>query len=236
MADIDPVQRARNLATEAVAAGDPTGWFERLYAEAADGDAIVPWDRGASHPLLVEWTQRHLPVGRGGATGNPADRALDRRALVVGCGLGDDAELISSLGFDTVAFDISSSAIEAAQRRFPDSNVRYLPADLLRPRTSWRHAFDLVIEILTVQSLPLPLHQQAIRNVADFVALDGTLLVISGARDEGKALDSPPWPLTRSEIDTFGIGGLRPLEIEELPDPANPEVHRWRATFRRTSP
>lgn len=32
---------ARGLATESVAAGDPTGWFERLYSAAGTGDMTV---------------------------------------------------------------------------------------------------------------------------------------------------------------------------------------------------
>ena len=43
----DPDEDARRLSREALRQGDATGWFERLYAEAADGQAIVPWDRGA---------------------------------------------------------------------------------------------------------------------------------------------------------------------------------------------
>jgi hypothetical protein len=34
-------RRARQLAAEAAAAGDPAGWFETLYAEARDGAAVV---------------------------------------------------------------------------------------------------------------------------------------------------------------------------------------------------
>ena len=50
-----PDDDARRLSGDAFREGDATGWFERLYAEAADGRAIVPWDRRAPHPLLVEW-------------------------------------------------------------------------------------------------------------------------------------------------------------------------------------
>jgi hypothetical protein len=49
-----PDDDARRLSGDAFREGDATGWFERLYAEAADGRAIVPWDRRAPHPLLVE--------------------------------------------------------------------------------------------------------------------------------------------------------------------------------------
>lgn len=53
MTDAD--HQADRLAAESLAVQDPTGWFECLYAEAEDGAAVVPWDRGAPHPLLVEW-------------------------------------------------------------------------------------------------------------------------------------------------------------------------------------
>jgi hypothetical protein len=32
----------------------------------------------------------------------------------------------------------------------------------------------------------------------------------------------PPWPLTRREIESFGMGGLTPVRIEDLPDPDDP--------------
>ena len=54
----DPDEDARRLSGEALRQGDATGWFERLYAEAADGHAIVPWDRRAPHPLLVDWIEQ----------------------------------------------------------------------------------------------------------------------------------------------------------------------------------
>lgn len=54
MANRNPDTQARHFAAEPLAADDPTSWFERLYASAAGGEAVVPWDRGAPHRLLVE--------------------------------------------------------------------------------------------------------------------------------------------------------------------------------------
>jgi hypothetical protein len=85
--DHRPRRGPSRLAAESLAQGDPTGWFERLYAEAAAGAAIVPWDQDEPNPLLAEWTARHPPDGAG------------RRALVVGCGFGRDAEHLAALGF-----------------------------------------------------------------------------------------------------------------------------------------
>jgi pimeloyl-ACP methyl ester carboxylesterase/SAM-dependent methyltransferase len=203
-----------------LAADDPTDWFERLYAAAAEGEAVVPWDRGAPHRLLVEW-----------ARGLKGD---GRRALVVGSGLGEDAELVAGLGFDTTAFDISPTAIETTRRRFPQSRVRYLAADLLDPPADWHQAFELVVESLTVQSMPNPHRTQAIPRVASLVAPGGTLLVIATGRDEGPEPSGPPWPLTRTEIDAFATDGVEAVRIEELRDADDPGLFRWRAEFRRS--
>ncbi|MET7327667.1 methyltransferase domain-containing protein [Nonomuraea sp. NPDC005650] len=209
----DPDADAIRLAAESLAGGDPTGWFERLYAESASGDAIVPWDSRSPHFLLTEWAR----PGRG-------------RALVVGAGLGDDAEHVAGLGYETVAFDVSESAVRLAGERFPGSEVRYQVADLLAPPAEWRHAFDLVVEVMTVQALPEPLHGRAIAAIAEFVRPGGTLLVIASGREEGGPAFAPPWPLTPSEIGAFATGGLETGKVEDLRDG---ERHRWRATFHR---
>jgi SAM-dependent methyltransferase len=216
-------QNATRLAHEAIAAGDPTGWFERLYAAAVQGGTGVPWDRHAPSQLLVQWA-----VARG-IQGNGAGRAL-----VVGCGLGDDAEFIAGLGFATVAFDISPSAIRAALLRFPRSRVRYCTADLMAPPADWRQASDLVVESLTLQALPEPPRSKAIKSLAPLVAPGGTLIVFARGRETGSYDDGPPWSLTRAEIDAIANGELDPVRIAEIRD-AGPSTAawRWRAEFRR---
>jgi SAM-dependent methyltransferase len=213
---IDRDADASRLAAESLSQGDPTGWFERLYAEAAAGAAIVPWDQDEPNPLLAEWTARHAPDGAG------------RRALVVGCGYGRDAEHLAALGFRTTAFDISETAIRGARERFPESTVDYRAADLLDPPADWAGTFDLVVESITVQSMPLSVRAAAIAGVRRMVAPGGQLLVISGIRAEGERVDGPPWPLTRAELDSFATDGLHAVQVEEAPD-----VRRWRALFQR---
>ncbi len=214
-----PEERTRALAAESLGAGDATGWFERLYAAAEAGEGIVPWDRAAPHRILVQWaTERGLAGG-------------GRRALVVGSGTGDDAEYISGLGFETVAFDISGSAVRAAYRRYPGTSVQYVVADLLDPPAEWQQAFDLVVESLTLQALPDPPRRDAIRRVGELVAPGGTLIVNTRARDEADdPIDGPPWALTRAEIDAIAASGLEPVRIEDIHEP---ETRRWRAEFRR---
>jgi SAM-dependent methyltransferase len=217
----DAEEIAGRMAAESIAAGDPTGWFERLYAAAAAGQTAVPWDRGAPSAYLTQWAAARGLQGTG------------RRALVVGCGLGDDAEFVAGLGFQTTAFDISPSAITAARRRFPASAVRYQTADLLDPPGAWQQAFDLVVESLTLQALPDPPRRDAGARLGELVAPGGTLIVMARAREPGQAIQGPPWALTRAEIDALAGGGLEPVRVEELTDPQMPWPRRWRAEFRR---
>ena len=208
---------ARQLAADSIARGDATGWFERLYAAAEQGTATVPWADLAPNPRLVS-ALAGLPGGG--------------RALVVGCGLGDDAEHVASLGFTTVAFDVSPTAIAAARRRFPRSTVQYVTADLLSPPRAWVGAFDLVVEVFTLQVLAGAARRTAIARLARLVAPGGRLLVIARARDEQEDPGELPWPLTRAEIESFHEHGLVKQSIVDfIDDEGRGPVRRWRAWF-----
>lgn len=233
---VDPEQRTRELADAARQAGEPTSWFEDLYAAAGSGEAVVPWDRDAPHPLLIEWLANRQIETEG------------KRAIVVGCGRGNDAELISARGFDTFAFDVSPTAVEQARQRYPESSVDYRPADLLDLPPEWLRGFDLVFESLTVQSMPPRLHQQAAAAVASLAGIGGLLVVIASMADpdEDTGRDDtatpaaqqqttgPPWPLTATEIGYFAAGGVERSVIETVPGPTG--GLRWRAEFRRPDP
>jgi SAM-dependent methyltransferase len=199
--------------------GQSTEWFEELYARAEDGAAVVPWADLEPNPLLTGWVERREVAGPG-------------RAVVVGCGYGDDAEYVAGLGFAVTAFDISPTAVERARRRFPDSAVTYVAADLLDPPAEWLGAFDLVVEVYTVQVLQGPARTTAIARVADLVAPGGTLLVLARAREDGEP-GRMPWPLDRAEIARFGADTLSEVAVELVLDDEEPPVRRWVAQFRR---
>jgi SAM-dependent methyltransferase len=214
----------QRLADESLAVDDPTGWFEPVYLAAAGGALTLPWDRRVPQPMLVEW------VGsRGGLDG------AGRRAVVVGCGLGADAEYVAGLGYTTTAFDVSPTAVATARDRFPGSPVRYTTADLLDPPAAWHKGFDLAVECFTVQAMAPAAHGRAIANVAGLVAAGGTLIVVASGREPGyAAAPAPPWPLTREEIEAFATGGLSTVRVELLPHPERSDIIRWRAEFRRS--
>ena len=213
---------ARALAAAALARGDATGWFEELYARAS-GTQDVPWADLAPNPSLLAWLEEHGVDGAG------------RRALKVGAGLGDDAEALAQRGFAVTAFDIAPSAVAWARRRFPDTEVDSVVADVLAPPPEWSARFDLVLEAYTLQVLPADLRAKAARRIADMVAPGGTLLVIARGRDEGDDPGAMPWPLTPDELRArFAM--LDVVAFDDFLDDERPPVRRLVAEYRRPEP
>jgi SAM-dependent methyltransferase len=217
----DPRARARELASDSIAHGDPTGWFDQLYRESERGGFAISWVDLAPNPYLVEWL---------GNTATP----LRGRALVVGCGYGDDAELLAGVGLGVVAFDVSPTAIERCHARFPESRVEYLVADVLRPPSEWAGAFDIVFEAYTVQVLRGEARATCARSIGLQVAPGGVLLAVARSRRPDDPEGSMPWPLTRSELDTFLVDGLSLARLTEVVEAGNPPVPRFVAEFRRS--
>lgn len=211
----------RRIAAESIAQGDATGWFDRFYRQALGDWDQVPWADREPNPHLVAWLRTF------------GSAPLRKRCLVVGCGLGDDAEALASGGFDVTAFDISPTAIEAARQRFPRSGVDYVVADVLHPPTAWTMAFDLIFEAFTLQALPPEPRHAAIRSIATLVASGGRVFVLCRAREAEDPIGELPWPLTREELALFENAGLRATSVDIVLDEGTPPVRRFRAFFDR---
>jgi SAM-dependent methyltransferase len=216
----DQRKPARTLARDYIARGDALGWFEALYAGAAGDTSVVPWADLAPNPHLLTWLNNRTPKPAG-------------RALVVGCGLGDDAEELAKRGLHVTAFDVAPSAIAWCIKRFPGSNVEYAVADLLDPPHDWRGAFDFVFEAYTLQAMPLHLRPRAIASLARFLRDTGQLLVICRGRLNDEPLADVPWPLTRDELaQSARAAALREHTFEEFFDDEDPPVRRFCALYR----
>ena len=210
--------RARELARESLAAGDVTGWFERLYQE-SDHGAVVPWAELRPNPNLTDWWDA-----------GPSIEAAGRTALVVGCGLGDDAEALASWGFKVTAFDVAPTAIAKAGGRFPSSTVDYQTVDLFSPPSHWKRAFDFVFESYTLQALPVNVRGWAVRKIASFLAPAGHLLLIARARDATDPAGNMPWPLTEEDLAQFERLGLAVVSWEDYMDGS---IRRFRVLYQR---
>jgi hypothetical protein len=200
-------------------------YFERVYATAAGDAAAVPWSDGDANPALVAWLNAEAPgLIRPGAT-----------VAVVGCGLGDDVRELSDRGYDAMGFDCSPTAVDWARRRHPDIADRLHIADLLSLPGHMLRRHDLVVEINTIQSLPPELRQSAGAGVVALARPRGIVLAICRGREEGEALEGPPFALTvRELVEAMAAQGLSPLrEVDEFLDGEEPPKRRLRGMFRR---
>ncbi|MGB7415990.1 MAG: class I SAM-dependent methyltransferase, partial [Thermosynechococcaceae cyanobacterium] len=150
-------------------------------------------------------------------------------ALVIGCGLGDDAERLQQQGYRVRAFDVSPTAIAWCQQRFPNSEVDYTVADLLNLDPQWEPA-DFVFECRNTQALPLGVRSQAIQAIAKLVAPHGRLLVITRLRETEAAPDGPPWPLSESELSEFTTLGLHEVKRAQFMEG---DITQVRIEYRR---
>lgn len=201
---------------------DPLGWFEAVYAGANGDELAIPWANLSANPHLVEWLEKN-PVPPG------------KKALIVGCGLGDDAEELTRRGLAVTAFDISPTAIAWCKRRFPFSKVRYETMDLFQAPAGWTRYFDFVFEAYTLQSLQSPLREEAISCLGRLVSAQGNLLVISRGKEPNQLPEGPPWPLTKNDLSCFLEENLNCDSFEDFMDLEDPPIRRFRALYRLAS-
>jgi SAM-dependent methyltransferase len=215
----------KKIQQEQYSKGDYTSWYDHVYQNAAGNEEDVPWAKSQPNSHLLAMLARTDLQGNG------------KKAAVVGCGLGDDAEELSRRGFEVTGFDLAPTAIQWCKKRFPQSKVDYQVADLLLMPPKWQRAFDFVVEAHTLQSLPLQIRQDALGGIARLLKKDGEIYVICfGRREDQPAGDGPPWMLAKSEIMKFKNWGLV-LEHQEIvmEKKGHRPGKRFRMQFRQTS-
>ncbi len=193
-------------------------WFEKLYSNAAGNQYWIPWSDGAPHRFLVEW---NLQIKSRGS------------ALVVGCGLGEDAAYLCREGWEVTAFDISKSAVEWAKKNHPNEDIKWMVADLLNLPNDWKNSFDLVVEVHILQAIPEPIRIIAAPKLAPLVKKKGHLVCIGRLSEKEEYIDGPPWPLSRSFIDSIG-NSLQPVDfVEGNLSSDEPTTIRFRSVWRK---
>jgi len=211
--------RLLKLSQTAEADGEPLRWFEELYAGANRDSGEIPWARMEPHPKMVEWVAE-----------NPA---VTGRALVVGCGLGDDAEWLSVAGFDVTAFDLSQSSIDWCRERFPQSSVKYCVGDLMEPVDGWLEAYDLVVEIHILQAIPEYVRDAAASNLHKLLSHGGNLLCIGRLLSERIPDEpAPPWPLSRVWLEGR-FQSLTAMSFNRFINEDTPDISRYMASWQK---
>ena len=211
----DARERTKEIQEEFAKKGDALGWFDALYREAAGDNEKVPWADLEPNKFLRRYAE---------ATNL---RGNNRTALVVGCGLGDDARFLHDLGFRVTAFDISPTAIEWARKIHAATDINFFTADLFAPPNEWFGAFEYVLEVYTIQPLPLEMRSDVIDAIANFVKFDGKLLVVTRGREDDEVPLELPWALSRKDLSRFERNQLEQINFEEMFGEEDPPILRF---------
>lgn len=203
--------------------GEPSGWFEPVYAAAGRRRALLPWHVDGPHPYLADWL------------GAPVAEPPGRRAVVAGCGLGDDAAHLARRGYAVTAFDIAPTAVRRARRRHRRAGIDWRVADLLDAPQQLRGAFDLVVEVHTVPWLPGVVRDAAMEALGSLTGPGGVVLAVTllATRSEvAEAAQGPPWPQAPAELAAYRAAGLERVALEH-PEPDEQGLLEARVTWRR---
>jgi SAM-dependent methyltransferase len=196
-------------------------FFESVY-ENADHDDLssIPWATLAPNVYL----EKHLTL-QGPVSG--------KKALVIGCGLGDDALILEKHGYEVEALDISPSAIALAKKRHPESSVDFHVGDIYDMPESSVGKYDFVYEGLTIQSLPPSDRAKLVGIIASLVAKEGELFVYAHTQDDTDSYGGPPWPLYADEFLLFEKEGLEQVYHEKEKESKPVAPYKCCALYRK---
>ena len=178
-------------------------FFENVYKNADHENlSAIPWATLAPNVYL----EKHLSM---------QEPLSGKKALVIGCGLGDDALILEKHGYEVEALDISSSAIALAKKRHPESKVEFHVGDIYDMPESSIGKYDFVYEGLTIQSLPPADREKLVKIIVSLVAKGGELLVYAHAQNDTDSYGGPPWPFYDDEFLLFEKEGLEKIYAQK---------------------
>jgi SAM-dependent methyltransferase len=199
-------EQSRTLADDPFGGRKPTS-HERMAGQPWDAsyhDGPAPWDIGRPQP----------PVVRLAAAGGFAGTVLD-----AGCGTGEHALHIASLGLSVVGFDVAETALAMAREKAKDRQleVEFVTADALQLER-WGRSFDTVLDSGLFHSFDGDERQRYAASLASVTEHDGTLYVFCFS-DEGP--DTGPHPVTQDELRTafnastgWNVVAIEPVRFE----------------------
>jgi SAM-dependent methyltransferase len=187
------------------------------------GDAPAPWDIGGPQPAVVR-----LAI-EGGFTGTVLD---------AGCGTGENALHLASLGLSVLGVDVAETALAMARQKADDRGItaEFAVADALHLDRLGRR-FDTVLDCGLFHTFDADERPQYVASLASVTESNGTLYVLC-FRDDGP--DTGPHPVNEDELRAAFDDGWHVVAV--VPDRVRTRFHgddgapAWLATIRRSGP
>ena len=193
-------------------------FFESIYKSSQGNEEKIPWAEMQTNPYLQEYLENYLAEGK---------------AIVIGCGLGDDAVAMDEAGFDVTAIDISQTAIEWCKDKYDYTDVDFKVQDIFELPAEMLGQYDFIFECRTIQSLPLVYRDKIIGAISSLLSEKGKLLAIANGKNEGQRFNGPPWPLDRNELRLFENYDCKELEFSIFAEDKGPSKLKFRALYQK---
>jgi SAM-dependent methyltransferase len=190
--------------------------------DASYHDGPAPWDTGEPQPAIV----------RVASQGGLAGAVLD-----AGCGTGDNALHVASLGLSVVGVDVAETALAIAREKADARglDVEFAAVDALELARLGRR-FDTVLDCGLFHTFDADERPGYVASLASVIERDGTLYVLCFS-DIGP--DTGPHPVTQDEVraafqpsNGWSIAAIEPDRIRTRfhDDEGGPA---WLATIKR---
>jgi len=180
-----------------------------------------PWDIGRPQPAIVRLAE---------------EGAIEGGLLDVGCGTGENALYLASLGLDVVGVDAAPTAIDRARAKSREREIRveFLVADALALEGLGR-TFDVAIDCGLFHTFPDPDRVRFRRSLHATLRPGGRYFLL--AFNEHQPGDTGPRRVTQREIrETFATGWTVDSIVEErfAARLADGGASAWLASLTRT--
>jgi SAM-dependent methyltransferase len=220
-------ERSEKAAGDAFGGRQPTS-HERMTGKPWDAsyrntEGPAPWDIGHPQPAVVRL------VAKGGRFVAPV--------LDAGCGTGENALLISALGFSVLGVDVAETALAIARQKAADRGLpaEFAMADAFRLERLGRR-FATVLDCGLFHTFDGEERPRYVASLAAVTEHDGTLYVLCFS-DEGP--DTGPHPVSEKELRAafdsstgWDIAAIEPERVQTTFHGEN-GAPAWFATIKR---
>ena len=208
---------------------DPFGGRQPTSHERMTG---MPWD-ASYHDGLAPWDigRPQAAIMRLAAAGGFAGAVLD-----AGCGTGENALLVASLGLSVLGIDVAETAVAIAREKAADRGieVEFAAADAFRLERLGRR-FETMLDCGLFHTFDAEERPRYVASLASVTERDGTLYVLCFS-DDGP--ETGPHPIRQDELRAafnpssgWAVASVKPDRIEtRFHDNGVPA---WLATIKR---
>lgn len=189
--------------------------------DASYEDDAPPWDIGRPQPAMVRLASRGAIAGA---------------VLDAGCGTGENALLVASLGFSVLGVDVAEKAVAIAREKAAGRGIQaeFAVADALRLERLGR-TFDTVLDCGLFHTFDGDERPGYVASLASVTRRDGTLYVLCFS--DGRP-QTGPYPISEEVLRAsfngrtgWTVAGLEPDRIQIRDDDAG--IPAWLATVKR---